>query len=91
MDTTVKVLFGAPKKNIKSAPHRNKVKRLMREAYRLNKHSLIAMCMQRNVKIGVSFIFIGNEIPTFEYISTKMILLLQQLMAEIEENTQTYE
>lgn len=90
-DTPVKVLFGAPKKNLKSAPHRNKVKRLMREAYRLNKHPIIELCLQRNVKIGVSFIFIGNEIPTFEYISTKMPLLLEQLIADIEENTQAYE
>jgi ribonuclease P protein component len=87
IDTEVKVLFGAPKKNIKAAPHRNKVKRLLREAYRLNKHALIEVCLQRNVKIGVSFIYIGNEIPTFEYISTKMILLLEQLIVQIEENT----
>ena len=91
IDTSVKVLFGAPKKNLKVAPHRNKVKRLMREAYRLNKHSLIEMCLRRNVKIGVSFIYIGNEIPTFEYISTKMTILLEQLIADIEENTQTNE
>jgi hypothetical protein len=63
----------------------------MREAYRLNKHALLDVCLLRNVKIGVSFIFIGNEIPTFEYISTKMTLLLEQLIVEIEENTQTYE
>lgn len=63
----------------------------MREAYRLNKIQLIEFCLQRNVKIGVSFIYIGNEIPTFEYISTKMILLLEQLVVQIEENTQSYE
>jgi len=90
-DTAVKVLFGASKKNFKSAVHRNKVKRLMREAYRLNKIKLVEFCLQRNVKIGISFIYIGNEIPTFEYISTKMILLLEQLIVQIEENTQSYE
>jgi ribonuclease P protein component len=83
----VKLLVGCPKKNIKLAVHRNKIKRLLREAYRLNKFPLISLCNKKNIKIGLCIIYIGNEIPNFEYIMQKVETLLSQVMNQIEENT----
>ena len=90
-DSPIKVLFASPKKNQKSAVHRNKTKRILREAYRLNKQIILQDCLQRNVKIGISFIYIGNEIPTFEYISSKMIVLLEQIALQLKENLDQHE
>ncbi len=84
---SVKVLVGCPKKNIKLAVQRNKIKRLLREAYRLNKLPLIALCNKKNIKIGLCIIYIGNEIPEFEYIMQKVELLLSQVINQIEEHT----
>jgi ribonuclease P protein component len=58
---TVSVLFSAPKKKIKRAVKRNRVKRLIREAYRLNKSSLIRHCREKESGLLIAFLYIGNE------------------------------
>jgi ribonuclease P protein component len=80
----IKILVGCPKRNIKSAVHRNRIKRLLREAYRINKSQITEFCIQKNVKIGIAFIFLGNEIPTFEYTNDKVKMLLQETITQIE-------
>jgi len=58
---TISVLISVPKKNIKHAVDRNRIKRLIREAYRLNKASLIRHCQEKECGLLVSFIFIENK------------------------------
>ena len=59
---TASVLISVPKKKIKSAVKRNNIKRLIREAYRLNKDCLIRYLQEKESGLLVTFIFIGNEI-----------------------------
>jgi len=57
----VSVLIGVPKKRIKRAVKRNRIKRLIREAYRLNKTSLIQHVREKESGLLIAFLFIGNE------------------------------
>lgn len=59
------VLVGAPKKRIRQAASRNRVKRLIREAYRLNKGALFEACRQSGKYIHIAFMYVSNDICTY--------------------------
>jgi len=78
------VLFSVPKKRYKHAVDRNLVKRLMREAYRLNKQQhLYDMLQQADKRIIVSVGYVGKEVEPFPFIEKKMLKLLAQLCNEL--------
>lgn len=82
--------YSVPKRNFKKAVHRNYIKRLMREAYRLNKKALFDVLIEKNVKIQVLFTFISNDLPTFKIVESKIILTLQSLIELNEKNTDSH-
>lgn len=56
----------APKKRFKHAVDRNRVKRLTREAYRLQKLPLCALLEEKGLRLEVSFLYIDSKFLTFE-------------------------
>jgi ribonuclease P protein component len=82
--------FSVPKRNFKKAVHRNYIKRLMREAYRLNKEALFKALIEKNVKIHILFTFIGNDLPDFKAVESKIILTLQSLIELNEKSTDSH-
>lgn len=69
---TVSVLISVPKKKIKSAVKRNRIKRLIREAYRLNKVSLIRHFQEKDSGLLAAFIFIENELRQWKDVEAAM-------------------
>lgn len=80
------VLLTVPKKLVKKAVHRNRIKRIMREVYRKHKHQLYEQLTTGNKKIVFSMAYIGKEEPVYTEFETKIILTLQRLFKEIEKN-----
>jgi ribonuclease P protein component len=77
------VLFSVSKKRFKRAVDRNLVKRISREAYRLNKQAyLYDQLNGAEKKITISIAYIGKELPEYQFSEKKMIKLLKQLCAE---------
>ncbi len=86
-DTTpIKVLIGCSKRGVKKAVHRNKIKRLIREVYRCNNNTLNSFIKESNAQLGLSIIFIGNEIPDFEYINKKINKVLVRLLKNLSKD-----
>ncbi|MBI3882789.1 MAG: ribonuclease P protein component [Sphingobacteriales bacterium] len=71
--------FGASTRNFKKAVDRNRIKRLMREAYRLQKEVL------NNQNLAVFFIYTGKEIPDYKLVSEKILLCIKRLQKIINE------
>jgi ribonuclease P protein component len=78
-DPGLQVGVTASKKYYKKAVDRNRVKRLIREAYRLQKEELAAHVIQNKLMGNVFFINTANEILSFEMIRQSMEHCLQRL------------
>lgn len=73
-DMSAEILFSTPKKFLKRANRRNKVRRRMREAYRLNKALLLSSNEPRTMQVAL--IYSSKEVVDYKTIenATKRIL-----------------
>ena len=75
------VLVSVPKKKFKQAVKRNRIKRLMREAYRLNKQMFLQSLREKGKGLLIGFLFVGNELPEWKVVEAAMVKALTILNA----------
>ena len=75
--------FGASSRHFKKAVDRNRIKRLSREAYRLQKQPLLQRVKEKGVSMALFFIYTGKELPDYATASEKIGVALQKLIKEI--------
>ncbi len=56
-----KILISIPKKKIKHAVERNRIKRLTLEAYRTSNHEFKQFLMNKHLSIVIEFIYVGDK------------------------------
>lgn len=84
LDVPVSILISIPKKRLKHAVKRNRLKRLVREAYRLNKSPLHSFLKQKNKGLLIAFLFVGNDLSSFVNIERaikKILNILQDRLS----------
>lgn len=80
--TPLKFGVGASTRSFKKAVDRNRIKRLTREAWRLQKNELQQQLLEQNRELDVFFIYIGKELPDFNEVSAQVKAAIKKLMTK---------
>ena len=78
----VSLLISVSKRHFKHAVDRNRAKRLIREAYRLNK-GLLLDHLPEDTQLDLAFIWMSDELCDYAIIETKMKTILQRIAEKI--------
>ncbi len=78
--TKIKAGVSVPKKSFKSAVKRNRIKRLLRESYRLNKHFVF-----NNSEGNFAFLilYLGSEMPNYKELEKNMQIVFKKFLKKI--------
>ena len=80
------VLITVPKRNFKKAVDRNRIKRQIREIYRLNKNVLLVHPAFENKQIAISIAFIDKTDLTYIQAETAMLKVFKLIALYLEKN-----
>lgn len=80
----VQVAFSVPKKIFRKATDRNKIKRRMRESYRINRSGLYELLIERNKQLALFFLYRNGEAMGHADLQDKIIVALARLEKEIK-------
>ena len=82
----LKAGFSASTKNFKKAVDRNKIKRLLKEAYRLQKNELSEKLKLKQNGVNIFLIYTGKDMPTYELLYAKTGAILKRITKLVDEN-----
>ncbi len=71
---------GVGTRHFKRAVQRNRIKRLIREAHRLQKNELELLLQQQNKSLNIFFVFTGKELPDYKLVFETTAAALQKLV-----------
>jgi len=77
----VRIVISVPKRKAKLATDRNRLRRQIKEAYRLNKKQLTDFCVDKKIKLVLFLIYNGKEKEDYHLIENKLKVLLLELQA----------
>jgi ribonuclease P protein component len=83
---TTQILISVPKRLIKSAVKRNRVRRQIKEIYRMNKADLINSLKMKKKNLALFLIYTGKENEDFHFLEDKLKLVLKELKNKYETN-----
>ena len=86
-ESPAQVAFSVPKRLFKRAVDRNRIKRLLRESYRLQKALLYETLIQANKRIALTIVYIGKEELPYAKIYPAITKVLVKINGELTENS----
>lgn len=85
--TPLQAGFTVSSRYFKKAVDRNRIKRLVREAYRLQKNELLEQLKNNQKQLAVFFVYVGNELPDYPAVFEKTGSAIKRLIKLTNENT----
>ncbi|WP_301930557.1 ribonuclease P protein component [Ferruginibacter sp.] len=85
--TSLQAGFTVSSKHFKKAVHRNRIRRLMKEAYRLQKNNLQLQVEQSDKQLVIFLMYVGKEIPEYSLITEKIKTVLSRLQKMVHEDS----
>ncbi len=82
-DTPVRILAGVSKKRHKKATDRNRIKRQIKEAYRLNKETIVNYFSTKKQCIHIAFFYVADSVPENKIIEEKMKIALARIVEKM--------
>lgn len=83
---TCRLLVSVSKKRFHHAFKRNRVKRLMREAWRKNKAPLYEICQKDNISVDVALVYTATVIHSYEEVFTKTQKAVKEIVKRYSSN-----
>lgn len=84
----LRVLISVPKRRLHRANQRNRAKRLMREAYRLQNHELWAIASEKELRLQLAFVWLADNTACYETVSDRMNKSLKKIADELCHDSQ---
>jgi len=78
-DAPLQAGFAAGSRNFKTAVDRNRIKRLMREAWRVQKNELKGELSKQKRRMDVFLIYTGKELPVYSEVSFTIQKIIEKL------------
>ena len=75
--------FSASSRTFKRAVDRNRIKRLLREAYRLQKAPLEQALQIKERRLALFLIYTGKELPAYALVKEKVEVVLKKLLQTV--------
>lgn len=83
LDVQASLLVSVSKRRFKRAVKRNRVKRQIREAYRLNKQPLLEALAEKDLRLALAFIYLSDELTDSAVIAEKMKIALARIVEKV--------
>lgn len=83
LESSVEILVSVSKRRFKRAVKRNRVKRQIREAYRLNKQVLVEALATHHQKLAVAFIYLSDELIDSSVMQERMRIALSRIVEKL--------
>lgn len=88
-ESPVEVLFSVSKRSFKRAVRRNRAKRQMREAYRLQRHTFMGAAENSGLRYALAFVWLGKAPCSTAQVAHAMSEILSHFAEKLHANSAT--